>query len=108
VLAEFNHMIRPAGPVVAFSIKNTEPGVYRMKFFGEEIAAELPVSNAENFFNQTFLYPAVTGKKFLRDSWQVIEAVATKMPPKIYHHVYDALAPLFQEETVVPARAVNN
>ncbi|KUK82041.1 MAG: putative membrane protein [Pelotomaculum thermopropionicum] len=108
VLAEFNQMIRPAGPVVAFSIRNTEPGVYRMEFLGEEIAAELPVSKVENIIDRAYIFAAGTGNKVLRASWRVIEAAAKKLPPKIYDRVYDAPFPLLQEETVVPGRAVSN
>jgi hypothetical protein len=107
VLAEFNHMIRPAGPVVAFSIESTDPGIYRMEFLGENITAEFPVNKTKEICARVYYFTSAHGSEFLNDSWRVITAAAKKLPPKIYDQVYEALPPVLRE-TVFPGRAVSN
>lgn len=49
VLSGFNHMIRPAGPVTAFSLKGGGPGVCQVEFLGEKIMVEFPVGAVADF-----------------------------------------------------------
>ena len=41
VLAEFNSMIRPAGPVMAFDLKEDGPGAFEVEFLGEKMGVKL-------------------------------------------------------------------
>ncbi|MCL6634639.1 MAG: hypothetical protein K6T29_02585 [Peptococcaceae bacterium] len=46
ILAEFNVMIRPAGPVRAFGLEEAGPGVYRVEFLGEKATVQVPAGAA--------------------------------------------------------------
>lgn len=112
VLFEFNHMIRPAGPVTAFSIEGTGPGVYCVEFLGEKITADFPARNAKDIFpgdmvgniktkvNKTFLYAAGIGEKVLKEILDITKNIARKTPVEIFNYLRHTFLekPLFSRQ----------
>lgn len=45
-LGELNRMVYPAGPVRALTLQEKSPGIYHVKFLGEELRVELPAGLA--------------------------------------------------------------
>lgn len=94
VLGEFNPMIRPIGPIIAFDLREGGNGAYLVDFLGETFKVELPVNFASDLLEGI---RTKSGRKNITDTCQDLLRHSEQDLQKLLSNLIDTVGRMLSE-----------